>query len=302
MKLKMMKIFLTLFILLTISLFAQGFPEKRINWQQLEIRIEKQDKINQLNKISFNKYFNFEYSDLASEIDSFHFLDVNGDRLTDIIYEGRKPPGIEGVNFAFLINQSDSFKLAVKMFGYIESLIFTSGKVSQMQVIWPPCCANNVFFRKFYSFQNGLIKLEQAPDSLFDSQYNYYYSNYFPVYIDSSEALGYCENIPQEIKPVFAKTKKETFITFDRKPVTNKSIPPDDAGYDVYYPAEGNNQVALLRSGINVTVLSTSDYINGKKYCFIKANNNDCSQSIFGEDNNLIIYGWTQVENIKLLK
>jgi hypothetical protein len=283
-------------------LMAQGFPDQNINWKQIEANIGKGEKLNYLNKISFNKYFNFEYSDLASEVDSFHFVDLNGDNLIDIVYEGKNPPGIEGVNFAFLVNQGDSFKLALKMFGYIESINFISGKVSKMQLIWPPCCANYVFFRNFYSFQNGSLKLEQAPDSLFDSQYNQYYSNFFTVYIDSSEALGYCEDIPKKVESVSGKTKKEAFITFDRNPVTNKSVPPDDAAYDVYYPAEGNNQVALLKPDTKLTVLSTSTIESGKKYHFIKAKNKNCSQSIFRDYNNLIIYGWTESENIEIAK
>ena len=293
---------LILMIFLNSIVLSQEQPEKSINWKEIEIKIEDSLKLDYLIKISFNKYFNFEYSDLTTEIDSFHFIDLNGDKLTDIVYEGKNPRGIEGVNFVFLINQSDSFNLAIKMFGYIECLDFISGRVSKMQVIWPPCCANYVFFRKFYSFQNGFLKLEQPPDSLFDSQYNQYYSNYFPVYIDSSEALGYCEDIPQEVEAVFGKTKTETFITFDRSPVINKSIPPDDAGYDMYYPAEGNNQVAFLKPDTKVTILSTSTIERGKKYHFIKAKNNDCTQSIFRDYNNLIIYGWTESENIEIDK
>lgn len=293
---------LILMIFLNGMMLCQEQPEKSINWKEIEIKIEDSLKLDHLNKISFNKYFNFKYSDLTTEVDSFHFVDLNGDKLTDIIYEGKNPPGIEGVNFAFLINQGDSFKLAIKMFGYIESLDFISGRVSKMHVIRPPCCANYVFFRMFYSFQNGFLKLEQPPDSLFDSQYNQYYSNFFTVYIDSSEALGYCENIPKKVEPVSGKTKKEAFITFDRYPVTNKSVPPDDAGYDIYYPAEGNNQVALLKPDTKVTVLSTSTIESGKKYHFIKAKNKDCSQSIFRDYNNLIIYGWTESENIEIDK
>jgi len=295
-------IFIILFILLNSILISQGFPEKSINWQALEMRIEAKEKLSYLNKISLNKYFNFEYSDLTSEVDSFHCVDLNGDNLIDIVYEGKNPPGIEGVNFAFLISQGDSFKLALKMFGYIESLNFTSGIVSKMQAICPPCCANYVFFREFYSFQNGLLKLEQAADSLFDSQYNHYYSNLITVYIDSSEALGYCEDIPQKVELTYGKTKEETFLTFDRNPVTNKSVPPDDAGYDMYYPAEGNNQVALLKPHIKVTILSASTSVTGEKYYFIKANNNDCSQTIFRDYHNLIIYGWTISENIEIIK
>lgn len=291
-----------LIILLESLLKAQGFPNQSINWEEIETNIERGEKLSQLNKISFNKYFNFEYSDLTSEVDGFHFVDLNGDKLIDIVYEGQNPPGNEVVNFAFLVNQSDSFKLALKMFGYIESIDFISGKVFKMQVIWPPCCANYVFFRNFYSFQNGSLKLEPIPDSLFDSHYNYYYSNYFPVYIDSSEALGYCEEIPKVVEVVFGKTKRETFITFDQNHVTNKSVPPDDAGYDVYYPAEGNNQVALLKPHTKVTILSTSINEKGKKYYFIKASNNDSIQSIFRDYHNLIIYGWAESKNIQIIE
>lgn len=149
---------------------------------------------------------------------SFHFIDLNGDHLPDLIYEGRT--GSEGMMVEFYLNKKKGFKLLFTDYEKLLDLKFQNGKLSSA-VIWNyGCCDATVEFERHFTVdtsswkfnlltQRAILtgmdvfdKFAARPDGFFDQPIKFRINN--PEY-----ALRYSPAISDTVPSEIAEGKKE---------------------------------------------------------------------------------------------
>jgi len=80
---------------------------------------------------------------------SWHFVNLDGDKFPDVIYEGWS--GGEGKVLHFYLNQRHGFRQAFVGQQYLIDLHYTAGRVSSFVISDPGCCAEIVEFERHFS-------------------------------------------------------------------------------------------------------------------------------------------------------
>jgi hypothetical protein len=155
----MQPIFLAIQFLLTVSndsappiypyLIKPLLPE--FNIKNFELKVPQKYKDSVLETFSKDCPFCHYKDSMASLIEykeSFHFIDINGDHLPDLIYEGRS--GGEGTMVNFYLNRKKRFELIFTDYEKILDLNFLNNKLNAV-VIWNyGCCAETVEFERHF--------------------------------------------------------------------------------------------------------------------------------------------------------
>ena len=306
----MIRIFVCI-IFISIQCYCQFTQYSDYDWTETEINYSKEKKTELLSRVKLEENFDISYLKdtrrncvteeaysefLIEELKNYHILDINGDSILDVVYEGPHNPS-EGDNVAFFINDSDSLELALFIYGNIESIISENNCIKKINFIILPCCANYITFRDYYTIKSHPEPLVNF-DSLIVNTPIKFISKKMIAVLDSSEALNYCHRPDRVVNNISGITNKQCYVTFAPERVKNKLPPESSSVYDFGYIAEGNNQIAKLNDSVEITVLAD---MKNKKYFFIKTKNLHTSQSIFGKDD-VIFYGWVESKYIKLKK
>ena len=281
-------------VIISGAAYSQFMNHKSMNWESIEQKLTNAQKMNYLNKIVSNEYYVID--NMAAEISKYHFIGVNTDSIICIIYEGRNPPGLETDDILFFKPQNDSLILTLKLFGNVEDIQFHDMQIMNMKVISYPCCSGYITFRRYYSFGHGHM-LQLKPNTTYPLFQQEYFSDLINTYKDSTEAIDYCVETEKRDKYIYFNTPNDIYLTFDLAPVKNKEKPPEYAAYDSPYILEGNNQIAKIKANSNGIILSEQTNKEGDKYYFVRTNNSNSSQSIFGTES-LIMYGWVPAKDI----
>jgi hypothetical protein len=115
-------------------------------WTNYEVEVSQRFKDSALKK------FRDTYSSSAGKLpdnfpESFHFLNLNGDKLVDVIYAGNA--GSEGPYVNFYLNTGSIFKPCVPtQLGYVWDLKYQQNKLTAFVIYNPGCCAEVVEFER----------------------------------------------------------------------------------------------------------------------------------------------------------
>lgn len=154
--------------------------EDRIDWNEYELKISRKDKEMYAGKLPklFDYFFNPESENHTQDdfIRNLHFMDLNNDRLIDIIYEGWGGGESDRV-IIFLNENNKGFKKVFDDFQFVESLEIINGRLSSITILDFGCCAEyveyetkyklNDNFDKSISYQRAKPNYVQAPKTLF---------------------------------------------------------------------------------------------------------------------------------------
>jgi len=113
----------------------------------------------------------------------FHFVNLNGDKNIDLIYEGNA--GSEGSYVTFYLNTGKQLEGIETQNGYVWDLKFKENKLSSFVIYNPGCCAETIEFERHYnvsplfkcklewqvSIIQGMNKFE--PDSFFQKPFQF---------------------------------------------------------------------------------------------------------------------------------
>ncbi len=296
------KLIIYLFIFLSSQLTsAQYLTKRQVEWAKIESAVPDTIKLKYISKLIGNEfaddkypsdYREFESGNFSKQLTKFHLLDVNGDNLLDVVYEGSHVS--EGEDLVFYINTGDSLKIALKVYGYAETMTFKNNRLIAMQCIVVPCCCSYGFFRDYYSFTKPNLhdtKLTNGQDPL----NSMYFSKLLNCKLIAMEALEYFVLPPNNNLNEEFIAPRSFYLTTNPKPLFNKGNP----GFvDCSYGMEDNsNQIGLFGANSKGAILARYTSNKGKSYTFIKINNKYSLHSIFGI-RNCYIYGWTETENL----
>jgi|WetSurMetagenome_2_1015567.scaffolds.fasta_scaffold26956_3 hypothetical protein len=308
----MFKVILFLVLLFPFKSFGQFITQPMLNWDLIELKSSKEIKQKFINDLIGNEYFDVNYLKdtsnfisstkakefIGEEFNNYHILNVNGDSIMDVIYEGSHSTS-ETDNIIIFINTGNGIEIALKIYGNIENFSFKDNKLSKMQTIIWPCCGNYITYRHYYSCDKIKYNMQHSQDSSYSLFQQEYFSNLFPVYLDSIEVLEYCERPDTLNQNKVFITNDFAYLTFKPETPTNEIISDEDYGTDISYLAEENNLIARIKPGSKGKILAEEIGLDGNKYFFIRTYNLNSDRSIFN-NSNFIIYGWLQSEGIQI--
>jgi hypothetical protein len=170
----MPKYILYLFFFFTAPCFSQteisflienldSITNNRVNWKMIEKKILSQKEKDIVRDIledttRFHCY-NPEYDDNYPNIDlylyDFHFVDINGDRDLDIIYNGRECPGYESETVHVYLNQKGVYKHTLIHRGTVLTV-----KNNELIFYQYPCCAEISNVYRVYKIQTDAVELD----------------------------------------------------------------------------------------------------------------------------------------------
>lgn len=129
----------------------------KIDWTKVEANISDKEK----NEITQNLKTQFGYFFEQAQFDSteyglkgfakcLHFLDINGDKKTDVIFEGYSGGESDFTNI--FINENGKFKSVIAVFQYLKALNFdNNGKLNSFTILDFGCCAEYIETETTYS-------------------------------------------------------------------------------------------------------------------------------------------------------
>lgn len=146
----------------------------KIDWTKYDRSISDNDKELYAQKIKdqFSYFFNEqaitgEGHTLKDFINKLHFIDLNGDKNLDIIYEGWS--GSESDNTQIFINKNGHITKVFEAFQYIESLDFDKNeKLISFTILDFGCCAEYIEYETKFSVTDNFetsILLQRAKPS-----------------------------------------------------------------------------------------------------------------------------------------
>lgn len=126
-------------------------PSEKFDWKRYEIAVAEKykDSILDTFKPDYEFYFNPDYEVSEKFSDAFHFVDLNNDRLPDVVYDGRSG-GEGGMVHIYMHRQ---FRME-KVFGDIMTILawtFTDKKLRSIVTYDYGCCAEVVNLEKHYT-------------------------------------------------------------------------------------------------------------------------------------------------------
>ncbi|HEY8969397.1 MAG TPA: hypothetical protein VIM64_09890, partial [Puia sp.] len=126
-------------------------PSKPFKWKNVELSLPQRYRDSAL--LVFRKIYepqlNQEYSGSTKFDSSLHFVDLNGDNLPDVIYEGWS--GGEATVVDFFINEKKKFRKAFSTYQELFELEYTRGKLSSFVAYDYGCCDPTVEFERQFS-------------------------------------------------------------------------------------------------------------------------------------------------------
>jgi hypothetical protein len=302
------KLIINSFLILLLNQFSysQYLTNRRVDWSLLEIMVNDSVKLEYLKRTVESEYDNISYLFSASrftshfdyenylkeELKNYHFIDINHDKLLDIVHEGRVN---ELEDIVFYVNMGDSLRIGLKLLGYAETITFQNNKLVSIQTIMPPCCCGFSHYRVYYSFKKPSHRYSQMIKNS-DPSYSEYYSELLNCRLLACEALGYYI-LPQKVNLTEEFVSHQSFyLTTNPKPIFNETYPGEvDCTYGIL---DKSNQIAYFETNSKGIILSNYTSKDGSTYSFIKIKNNISKHSIINI-RDCYVYGWTLTNKIK---
>ena len=161
---------------------------QEFRWDQVEMTRDEKfiEQFIDKNKSSFPQFFlNPDTFDEEDLIKSLHLIDMNGDGLRDLVFNGFS--GGEADYVQFFLNKEDTFLLVFEDMQSITSIKQHKGKVIKFSVDDPGCCGALLLFEKDYTIdykndtfiinkvrQSVLFHDTQKPSQFFDQPEEFY--------------------------------------------------------------------------------------------------------------------------------
>lgn len=131
-------------------------PEHPFKWAQVELKLPKKYKDSIITH-DFSKMDTFfagkEYIRSKEFLNSFHFVNLNGDSLPDIIYEGWS--GGEGIMIDMFLNEGKRFKGVFSGSQHIVEMNYISDRLSSFITYDQGCCDPTVEFDRHFDVDTG---------------------------------------------------------------------------------------------------------------------------------------------------
>lgn len=150
--------------------FAIRDPLKGFNWKKIELPVSKKykDSVVKMLKPAFKNMFDATYAGSENFSHAFHFVELNGDQLVDVIYEGWS--GSEGNDVIFYINTGTEFKEFFRNQHYfnhqhLAEICFQEKHLSSFTLYDEGCCNPDVEIEKHYAAGSNLqtrLSLQRA--------------------------------------------------------------------------------------------------------------------------------------------
>ena len=130
-----------------------SITNNRVNWKEIEKKTlsqKEKDAVRIILKdttrfLCYDSEHYNAYPDIDLFLDDFHFIDIDGDKDFDIIYNGKECPGFESETIHVYINHKGSYKHALLRWG---TGTVVSVKNNELVFYQYPCCAE---IRNVYS-------------------------------------------------------------------------------------------------------------------------------------------------------
>ncbi|MFT3825749.1 MAG: hypothetical protein QM731_17645 [Chitinophagaceae bacterium] len=138
--------------------FAIKKPAVEFSWKRYEINVTEAYRDSVLK--SFRKvypfYFENEYIENGPQLfkKAFHFVQLNGDNLPDLIYAGRS--GGESNIVVLYLNRKNKFEQILTEFTHLLDLQFNGHNLIAATTINYGCCDEVIHFERHYSFDAAL--------------------------------------------------------------------------------------------------------------------------------------------------
>lgn len=287
-------------ILSTFIAESQSIPPEdlqRFDFSNLEESMSTLNKLALLNKIAYNKYLLPQKFTSSSNYDyeNHHFFDFNGDGLTDIVYDGRNPSGIESNNVVFFLNRGDSLIPVIKLLGDFTQLIIENQQLVSFQLITSPCCADFIYSIKDFTrtFDNECFNPKNGNHSSYRYSYGEINNPLFCVSLVSKVHYTVGTEFPAAFETSDSMMiKNETYLT--PKPATPSRINFDDERIE--FQLEENKAISKLQKGLICQVLASKE-VNHKTYCFVIIVN-PSKEKNYIRSNNDPTYGWVPKKDL----
>ena len=156
----MKRIIIIILILLNNPIYSQTedwILKQKMDWNDYPDQISKKEKNRIVDSLMINSDFK-EFSAGNIMNSSFHFLDINMDSKSDIIYCGFA--GAESDRTIIFLNQNGKYIQITDYFGHVFDLELTNGLLKHLFIANYSCCAGYLTHYEKYKFQGSKKKFE----------------------------------------------------------------------------------------------------------------------------------------------
>ncbi|MCG8576459.1 MAG: hypothetical protein MI810_16355 [Flavobacteriales bacterium] len=271
----------------------QGDALQWSDWNDSLSQAEKVDLINKIVPSPYLKKFDLQKLNL---IDSCHFIDFDGDQLTDIVYSGQYNTKLKKPISVFLKNKGESCELVFKAIGRIASIRRMHGRVKKAKFIILNSANEDRHYHEMTYYFFGKRPSDWPVESAkkWNAQFN---SKEFGatkikrfVYMNNTlfpESMG---NMP------FTVFREDAYLTIHPGPPTNADFSEDISVFSDLDEKE-NKAIALVDVSTKVHAIGFTK-VNGHMYYFVQLQLNSAEKNYYkGID--CFTYGWLDAEYVR---
>ncbi|MBK0402173.1 hypothetical protein I5M27_04205 [Adhaeribacter sp. BT258] len=223
--------------------FSRINEKERIDWKKIEVTVSETERSKAVEKLKkhFEYIFNNEYYSGQPFERTIHFLDLNGDKVLDVIVEGYS--GAESDNTQIFLAENNDFKKVLEKSQYVKSIKIKDGQLESLTMLDFGCCAEYVEYETKYKITSSFSAT--------------------PI---NQKAIASFEKKP---KNSFLKKPKSIFILQENTAL--RSSPIFDDTSTVIYDSEGTGNVLAKypENSPGFAWVSETDS-NGKKWWYVE--------------------------------
>jgi len=280
----MRSLFIIMILGISTKVWAQFPPDSMIslfNFNEIEVKISDSSKLSLLQKLVSTKYFPVSIKSAKyRRFSSYHIVDFNDDGLLDVIYDSKRPDGIETNNVAFFLNNGDSLELVIKLNGDFTRMDIQDGGLTGFQLIYSPCCNDHI-----YSIRNFILADTAncyKPLNSKNEQYKYSYGevNEPKFCVSYKSVIRYMRGTAFP----FFKERPDTMI-FNQDTFLRSSF------------SKGNRVEPIISEGTKCVVLAEMR-VEGNTFCFVLVEMRDTKLNIH-KGLGVFYYGWINTKFIE---
>jgi hypothetical protein len=140
-------------LIVTIALLSCDNPKESLAVDLIKLeRITKEEKLKLINELEPTFKYLATYDNWQQKVfDDFHFVDLDNDKDTDLVFTGWS--GGEPVCVRIYNNINGRYQQAFEAYQEITKIEFADEKLSRVLIHDPGCCAAYIEFDEDYAFQ-----------------------------------------------------------------------------------------------------------------------------------------------------
>jgi hypothetical protein len=260
------------FILFPSSVFGKV---SQINWSEWEIPYSKSDKEQMISEL---------YSDINEtpnyNISEYHFVDLNRDNLTDIIFNGSI--GAESDACFIHLRDGNEYNDVISYPGHVTRIINSDSDVLSVEINNYPCCDGYIGFICLFEFNKEESEYQIVSRDLYYSDIIEWPDEYLKKKISFAVVTLNTEMFARPVKTndALAPTSDESFL---------------------------KNKLFQLSENTIGQIMAAYKADDGEEYYFAKVDFSYVTEKLnpfyyhYKDNVKLSVLGWINSENVKLL-